>query len=404
MQLRGSRRIRLLVAALAALTAAVPLAFAEPGDLSGRKDRIDTRIGELRERIDLAKGREAVLSTDIAAFSEKIEVIEAEVAVLQSRLDVLERDLGRHQARLARLEERYRTETRLLRLRFEQQGIAKRRLEERLVALYETDSADDVSILLRVSSLDDLIQQVDYLDDIARRDEEIADEVERLRIEVQVSRRRTAATRSQVAEVTAVLAEKTAEQRAARDRVAVRERALENARSGKSRLLASVRSSRHEAEEDVDALLAASAELAAKIRAAQGSASVAGSVGSAAAPAGGLIWPVDGPITSPFGPRWGRMHEGIDIGVRSGTPIRAAAAGTVIYAGWLGGYGQLVVVDHGGGFATAYAHQSAIYVTSGPVAQGQVVGAVGCTGHCFGEHLHFEVRLNGAATDPLGYL
>ena len=89
--------------------------------------------------------------------------------------------------------------------------------------------------------------------------------------------------------------------------------------------------------------------------------------GAAAAPSSssGLIWPVSGPVTSPFGWRWGRMHEGIDIGAADGTPIHAAASGTVIYCGWESGYGNLVVIDHGGDLATAYGHQSSIAVSCG---------------------------------------
>ena len=102
--------------------------------------------------------------------------------------------------------------------------------------------------------------------------------------------------------------------------------------------------------------------------------------------------------------RWGRLHAGIDIGVATGTPIRAAAAGVVVFAGWAGGYGNLVVVDHGGGIATAYAHQQRIYVTGGPVSQGQVLGEVGSTGNSTGPHLHFEVRVGGNPVDPLAYL
>ena len=99
------------------------------------------------------------------------------------------------------------------------------------------------------------------------------------------------------------------------------------------------------------------------------------------------------------------MHQGIDIGAPTGTPIHAAAAGTVIYCGWEEGYGNLTVLDHGGDLATAYGHQSSIAVACGQhVNQGDVIGYVGCTGHCFGPHLHFEVRINGAPVDPLGYL
>jgi murein DD-endopeptidase MepM/ murein hydrolase activator NlpD len=99
------------------------------------------------------------------------------------------------------------------------------------------------------------------------------------------------------------------------------------------------------------------------------------------------------------------LHAGIDIGVPSGTPIHAAASGTVVIAGWVSGYGNYTCIDHGGGLATCYAHQSSFATSVGAhVSQGQVIGYTGCTGHCFGPHLHFEVRINGTPVDPLGYL
>src|SRR6185436_17696139 len=130
-----------------------------------------------------------------------------------------------------------------------------------------------------------------------------------------------------------------------------------------------------------------------------------GGSGGGSPSAAGFIWPVNGTLTSGFGWRWGRMHEGIDIAAPTGTPISAAASGTVIYAGWMGGYGNLVVIDHGNGLATAYGHQSSIAVGSGTyVSQGQTIGYVGSTGHSTGPHVHFEVRVNGSPVDPLGYL
>ena len=99
------------------------------------------------------------------------------------------------------------------------------------------------------------------------------------------------------------------------------------------------------------------------------------------------------------------MHEGIDIGCAYGTPNRAAAAGTVIHAGWLGGYGNLVVVDHGNGLSTAYAQNSQLIVGQGAtVGKGFVIALSGNTGHSTGPHVHFEVRVNGSPVDPLGYL
>ena len=103
--------------------------------------------------------------------------------------------------------------------------------------------------------------------------------------------------------------------------------------------------------------------------------------------------------------RWGSLHPGIDIGVGMGTPIHAAASGRVISASYSGGYGNLVVIDHGNGLATAYAHQSSMAVSPGQqVSQGQVIGYVGSTGFSTGPHLHFEVRVNGSPVDPMGYL
>jgi len=119
----------------------------------------------------------------------------------------------------------------------------------------------------------------------------------------------------------------------------------------------------------------------------------------------GFIWPLDGPITSPYGPRWGRMHTGIDIDGVTGEPVIASAEGTVVLASYYSGYGNAVIIDHGNGFSTLYGHLSSIDVDSGDeVRQGQVVGAVGCTGHCTGDHLHFEIRIDGTPLDPLPYL
>ena len=131
----------------------------------------------------------------------------------------------------------------------------------------------------------------------------------------------------------------------------------------------------------------------------------------AATGSGALTLPVAGPVTSPFGARTSpttgaqEFHEGIDIGAAQGTPIRAAASGTVTFAGQMSGYGNVVIVQHTAGLQTRYAHQSAMSVTAGQtVAAGEVIGAVGATGEATGPHLHFEVRLNGVAVDPAPYL
>jgi murein DD-endopeptidase MepM/ murein hydrolase activator NlpD len=119
----------------------------------------------------------------------------------------------------------------------------------------------------------------------------------------------------------------------------------------------------------------------------------------------GFIWPVNGRLTSRFGPRWGSFHAGIDLAAPTGTPIKASKDGIVAFAGWMGGYGNMILIDHGGGHTTGYGHQSRLAVRKGQyVDQGQIIGYVGSTGHSTGPHLHFEVRVNGVARNPLNYL
>jgi murein DD-endopeptidase MepM/ murein hydrolase activator NlpD len=121
--------------------------------------------------------------------------------------------------------------------------------------------------------------------------------------------------------------------------------------------------------------------------------------------AGGFMWPACGRVTSEFGRRWGRLHAGIDIVENNTRAIYASRGGRVIFAGWQGGYGQLTMIDHGGGVVTAYAHQSRIGVSEGQsVSQGQRIGTIGNTGNSTGPHLHFEIRVNGTAQNPRNYL
>lgn len=402
-----SPRVTLLFVLAAAFLVAVPVAIAS---LATEKETVDARIERLRAEIEQAKRREHVLTTDIAAASEQIAIVQGEVDALARAVEELERQLASHRERLARLRELLDEQTRRLAVLESSERVAQERLQARLVELYETDPPDEIEILLLSRSLGDLISQLEYLGQVARYDREVAEDVRRSRVEVAAARRETAETKAEEARVVAGLAERAAERQATLERLVVRRDQLVAAQHDREALLAAVREERDAAEEDLAGLERASAELAKRIQAAQagaGAEPVAVPSPASAAPvsASGLVWPVDEPITSPFGMRWGRLHAGIDIGAGFGTSIRAAAGGTVIHAGWLGGYGNLVVIDHGGGLATAYGHQQAVYVSSGQsVAQGEVIGEVGSTGNSTGPHLHFEVRVTGAPVDPLGYL
>jgi murein DD-endopeptidase MepM/ murein hydrolase activator NlpD len=392
-----ARRTCLLVALLGAIVVlAVPSALGQSA--SDRKAEVDRRISGLREEIAAARAKEGTLTSEIQAATQRIEALGGDIGALSALIEQLEGELAAHRARLDELQSRIAIQTREIEYLKEQYRVAMRYLEERLIELYQNEETDSFGILLQVQSLGELVDQLEYFETIGRQDQAITSELSRLRDEMRVARERTRLIKVEVAEETDVLARKTAEQVAARTELVAQQNALAAARVNRQSVLAGVRSSRGDAQEDLDDLQAESAALAERIRSSSGGSSGDGSSSS------GFIWPVNGVLTSGFGWRWGRMHEGIDIAAPTGTPIRAAAAGAVIYAGYMGGYGNIVIIDHGSGLSTAYAHQSAIYVGGGSVSQGTVIGAVGSTGNSTGPHLHFEVRVNGSAVDPMGYL
>ncbi len=373
------------------------------GDPGTEKARVDGRIETLRGQASDADLRAGVLTEELSAVARRVRELEAGVDAQQARLGVLEGQLGSARARLGTLDRTIAGQSkRLERLRGEYR-IALTRLERRVRELYMTDGPDTLAFVLGTASFTDLIDNLDLLDRIGRQDERIATSVKSARDGVADARRRTRAARAEAARVEAAVSSATTEQRGIVTRLVASRDALVAARSEKTTTLASIRSDRDSTLAEIDALEQQSAALEARIREAQQRSSVPAVV--APSGSGVLGWPVSGPVTSGFGVRWGRMHEGIDIAVGEGTPVRAAAAGTVIYAGWMSGYGNLVAVDHGNGLSTAYAHNSSLAVSVGQsVAAGEIVSYSGNTGNSTGPHVHFEVRVDGSAVDPLGYL
>jgi murein DD-endopeptidase MepM/ murein hydrolase activator NlpD len=401
-------RLRLSICLLAAgLLFVAPAAFGQES-ASERKVIVDGRINELERKIQAAREQEGVLTSQIEAVSDKIAALQDDVDAASSRLDQLESVLALHQRKLDRLNQLYELQTRKLVFLQHQHKEAVARLSKRLVEIYTSERTSSLAVVLQSGNFSDMLDQLEFLRTISGQDHKVAREVESAKLQMQETRNATRRTRREVAETTRAVAARTAEQRAVRDRLAWSQRELATARRDKRAALADVREDKEAAIGHMRDLQAQSATLAAKIRSAQSSATQSSAIvpGPTGAPsAAGFIWPVHGVLTSGFGWRWGRMHEGIDLAVPTGTPVVAAAAGTVIVAGWLGGYGNLVVVDHGGGISTAYGHNTSVTVGVGQqVAQGQLVAYSGSTGHSTGPHVHFEVRINGGAVDPMGYL
>ena len=396
------RRVCLITLFSLCLVVAVPAGRA---DLGTKKQHVDAQIGSLQAKIERAKSREQVLTGEISAVTSKIRVLQNDVASAQSQLSHLEGVLALQQRKLDRLNELYYTQTQRLVFLQRQYAVAIARLNKRLVDIYTQERPDAVSFVLAASNFADLLDQIEFLNDIGRQDERIATRVRDAKNSMRITRERTKHIRVRVVATTKVIASRTAEQRSVRDRLVANRDQLASVQSLKREALGTVREDRASFIHEVDALQAQSASLAARIRSAQAAATPSSAPPDSTPSASGFIWPVSGPVTSGYGYRWGRLHEGIDIAVPSGTPVHASASGTVIVAGWVGGYGNLVVVDHGGGIATAYGHNTSISAGVGQsVAQGQVIAYSGSTGHSTGPHVHFEVRINGTAVDPLGYL
>jgi murein DD-endopeptidase MepM/ murein hydrolase activator NlpD len=388
--------LRVLAVCLVALCAVAAPAFAD--DILEQKQEVDQRIDALSSRLAEHRRQEAALRSEIDGVTARIRTLEANVGDVSLQLSTLEQDLALHRERQAKLTELYKLQTsRLISLR-QQYQVAVERLDRRIVAIYVGGQPSLLEFVFGSTSIDDVLDKVDYMARIARADRRIAVEVANAKSAMQAARKRTKQVRRQVASAAAVITARAAQVRETRTALMSARDSLSASKEHKLVALSELSEKERQEASEIDALQASSARLAAQIRAAQGASDVTPS-------SAGLVWPVPGGVTSPFGWRWGRMHQGIDIGVGYGTPIRAAASGNVIYCGWEGGYGNLVVIDHGGGLATSYAHQSSIGVSCGQsVSQGQVVGYIGCTGHCFGPHLHFEVRIGGNPVDPLGYL
>jgi murein DD-endopeptidase MepM/ murein hydrolase activator NlpD len=355
-------------------------------------------LGEVQSKLSATREKEARLQQQISGLTSDIRKLEARVGDVSQKLGLLERDLELHQRRLDKLNALYAFETERLNFLARAYATALHELNLRMIDLYETHDPTLVEVIIESNSFQDALDRIHYLDSIAQQDKRIAAKVRVARNAMHKTREQTKVVRTRVHAETQVIAVRTQQQRDVRDQLLASRHSLAGKRGAQQSALKLTRAQEHKLETEAQALAAADASIRGRLAAAQSATDTTPS-------AAGLIWPVSGPVVSPFGYRWGRLHAGIDIAVPYGTPIHAAAAGTVVLAGWVSGYGNYTCIDHGGGLATCYAHQSSFAVSQGAsVGQGQVIGYVGCTGHCFGPHLHFEVRINGTPVDPLGYL
>ena len=366
-----------------------------------RSDAAKPSLGEVERKAQAARQREQVLTGDVTRLNDRIRAVEVRLAPVQARWTALNAELTSLTTRRRQLTEEVNAQqARLVKLN----ALLKKKQEilgARLSAAYRAGRPSTLQVLLQSRDLSAVAAARQAIDRAADQDRNLIVETKTTAEETRRTKERLRVARNEVYATEQKVAVKEAEARKAFEVVAVERNRLVVARGARRALLSQVSEDRRELEEEARDLRARSAALAATIR--SGSANLPSSV--AVTGNGRFSWPVNGPITSPFGWRWGRMHEGIDIGVGYGVPIGSAGPGTVIVAGWVGGYGNMVVVAHGNSLSTAYGHMSRVAVSVGQsVSTGTVLGLIGCTGHCFGPHLHFEVRVNGSPRNPVAYL
>jgi peptidoglycan DL-endopeptidase CwlO len=383
------------------LVAAMPLALWLAVPVLSDGAPLQSKIESKKREIEEKKGRERVLTTTITGYTERINLLEGDITVLQARQLRIETDLANKRAELARVQDELRRERiRLVRLRA-RLAESRAALSDRLVELYKADEPDVVTVILESDGFADLLERAEFMQRVSQQDARIIDHVREAKEEAVAAEQRLDALEERLRKVAAAVARRAAEVDAIKDRLVERQQEFQGARAVKANALANTRAHRHDLEGDLRALEKEQAAVLARLQSAQGG----GSAGPVRQGSGALIWPVNGPVVSGFGMRWGRLHAGVDIAVPAGTPIRAADSGRVVLLGWTGGYGNYTCISHGGTLSTCYAHQSSYATSMGAsVSKGQVIGTVGCTGHCFGDHLHFETRVNGSPVDPLGYL
>ena len=396
-----------MVVALAAPAGAQSAEKRRLGDVRARIEQVRAELAEQRERAESQEAALAEAERQLITVMDALAAAEAAVERQRQAVEAARQKLAQLEAEQAR--------------QLEIMGA-------RAAELYKRGTGAPMESLLASDSPADALDRAAFIDVVTRADRRAIERVTSSRIATDAQRealekeeRELAAVAEEKRQIAAEVEELRNDRRLALAETSERIQALkgeeEHLAEESAQLAAVIR--RHERQAQLAASRARQAA-AAQASAAQAAAAPAtgGSSGGggaavttfAAAPApavggGGWVRPCSGPITSGFGPRWGRLHAGIDFGAPMGSPIWAARDGVVSFAGTMNGYGNIVLIDHGGGITTAYAHLSRIMVSPGQsVRAGQQIGAVGSTGNSTGPHLHFEVRINGTPTNPAAYL
>lgn len=373
------------------LTLTAGVALASMPQVAAGPDGERARLRQLREQVSAVRQQLARQRNEVAQRA-------GELTQVQRQLDTVADAVAATQSAVQRQHRAVDVTQREVQAQDERADERASLLQERIAAMYKRGIGREQLEAFAANSPSEFADRMAFSMIVTRADKEVIEEASAARVAAEAQRRELGREETRLA----VALE---EQRAIMTEVETlrQQRAVQLAES-RSRL-ADLRLQEEHLDADSDRVLAAIQQAEARAaRARSGRASRDAAPAPPVAPSG-WVWPARGTVTSEFGPRWGRQHQGIDIAASTGTTLVAARAGTVLSAGPTGSYGLMTLIDHGGGIVTAYAHQNRIVVRAGQrVAAGQQIGEIGSTGRSSGPHVHFEVRVNGSPQNPRRYL
>ena len=427
---RFKRIFTAIVAAAVCLSAAFTWSAAHPQPVAARSvseiqadqdaiqsklDDVNGKISDLQGQIDSEEAYQAELSEQISLYQQQIALMDEQIGALEDQIEEKNAEIETLQTDIASLDEEIAAKQVEIDETYEQ-------FKERMVALYQAGETSSLAMLLSSDSFADFVTNVQLMQAVSESDQQL---VEKLRTQKEEQQAQKDEKEAAEAEVQAALTQiqqdeeqlvlERADQQSARESLEAAYAESKTAMQDLEAMKANYEANREEIEAEEAAVEAELQQLYASMASSSSSSSSgsssSGSSSNVIVDTGDLSfrWPLPGytTVTSGYGARWGTTHTGIDIsgGGCYGSPIVAAESGTVILCQWYSTYGQCIIVDHGGGYSTLYAHMSAYAVSTGDyVTKGQTIGYVGDTGNVTGPHLHFEVRVNGVTQNPLNYV
>lgn len=367
------RYIALGLSALLLLTAVAPVLA----------DELEDQLGDVQQQMNAQQN-------SINNAQQKVESVSEQLRVIQQQMDAAQAEYKSIQGQLSNTEQQIQMNTDILQKTEKSLAARTTVLNKRARDIYKNGQVSYLEVLLGASDFGDFTTRMEFLQRVLKQDVSLFAQVKAERQLILQKKAELEQEKAAILELQKAAAEK--------------KQIMEARKQDRKKVLASAMGDKEAAERAYQELMETSRRIEQMLRNSRRPSGPAGSTGA-------LMWPINGPITSEFGwrthPIYGtaRYHSGLDIGADEGDPVAAADGGIVIHAGWLGGYGYAVIIQHSDSISTLYGHNSQLLVSEGQqVRKGEIIALAGSTGDSTGPHVHFEVRENGTPVSPWNYL